>query len=164
MTSDLILTADFVTQVVAGRFELKQRIRFGYKSFGSRHIRYWLSVELIYIILSILIRFSPFVWRPSEMMHRTSSRRGHGSRLALRSIWLPIIGWVSVSVQRTPESKWLSFWLPWRVVEIHAFEQRSTRVEKEHERGSSKCRGGNNVPPSAGNAKVFNEPAGQTRR
>jgi hypothetical protein len=65
--------------------------------------------ELVYFLLSILIRFTPLVGtRPI-----TRSRKSlNGNDFPGFAIWIPVVGWVVVSVQRS----FVNDWLPQRVV------------------------------------------------
>ena len=89
-------------------------------------------MDLIYIILSVLIRLSPAVLNLSRL-----SRSGKRQSSVDLAMWLPLVGWVSVSVRHIPGA----FWLPWRVYDVRSLDRmsldsdRERRLEKKSEYG-----------------------------
>lgn len=69
-------------------------------------------MDLIYIILSIYLRLFQTALPLSRVSHRRSMRRPQvGQPLAM---WIPLIGWVSVTVRYLPDAAWLA----WRVTSV----------------------------------------------
>ena len=73
-------------------------------------------MDLIYIILSVFLRFSTTVLKLSNQPKSGRHRKNDLTELA---VWLPVVGWVSVLVKHIPES----FWLEWRVIDIRSFDR-----------------------------------------
>lgn len=76
-------------------------------------------MDLIYIILSVFLRLSPAVRKVSRATRRKSSRNQRFGELGLVDLafWLPLVGWISVSVEYLPDARWLQ----WRVRSVHSF-------------------------------------------
>jgi hypothetical protein len=92
-------------------------------------------MDLIYIILSVFLRLSPAVRKLSSVSTGQKNRRHDVLDLAF---WIPLVGWVSVSVQHQPDSKWFV----WRVREVNSFRFSMLNVEQKQDwRVDSKRRG-----------------------
>ena len=76
-------------------------------------------MDLIYIILSVFLRLSPAVRKVSRATRRKSSRNQRFGELGLVDLafWLPLVGWISVSVEHLPDARWLQ----WRVRSVLSF-------------------------------------------
>ncbi|MEM7785247.1 MAG: hypothetical protein AAF939_22855 [Planctomycetota bacterium] len=75
-------------------------------------------MDLIYIILSILLRLSPVALNLSRLSRQNRLRSSGDLDLA---IWIPIVGWASVSVKYVPSARWLT----WQVYEIKSIDRLS---------------------------------------
>jgi len=139
----VILTADLVTQAdsqVASRYELRKLNLVGYFSFSIRRIQPRQAMDLIYFILSVFLRLLPAVRKHSVRTGFASLRGENRMELA---VWIPLVGWVSVSVQHFPEARWL----PWRVRNIRSFGQSSLNHEQKQGRRVGSKRRGRSLPP-----------------
>lgn len=98
-------------------------------------------MDLIYIILSVFLRLSPAVRKLSSV---TSSDKGRRPDMVDLAFWLPLVGWVSVSVQHRPDAKWFI----WRVREVNEFHFSASlnSQQKQSWRVDSKRRG-RSLPP-----------------
>lgn len=106
-------------------------------------------MDLIHIILSVLLRLSPAVRKVSKVT-RSSRQNGHSSanrkhgQLTDLAFWIPLVGWISVSVQFVPNARWLQ----WRVVSVHSFGERHLDFEdKEGWKNDTLKRNGGKTPP-----------------
>lgn len=104
-------------------------------------------MDLIYLILSFFLRLSPAVRKLSSVTLDDRTRRPDTVELAF---WLPLVGWVSVSVQHRPDAKWLI----WRVREVSEFHFSPWLSSQQEQRWrvDSKRRGRNQSPPRAPDA------------
>ncbi|MFT5303432.1 MAG: hypothetical protein ACI87E_002607 [Mariniblastus sp.] len=91
-------------------------------------------MDLIYIILSVFLRLSPAVRKLSSV---SSGRKNRGDVVEL-AFWIPLVGWVSVSVQHLSEAQWLT----WRVRKVNSvhfslldlFQKQAWRVDSSRRR------------------------------
>lgn len=69
-------------------------------------------MDLIYIILSIYLRLFPTVLPLSRVRSGQTDRRFQSGRPL--AMWIPVVGWVSVTVHYLPNAVWLA----WRVTSV----------------------------------------------
>jgi hypothetical protein len=98
-------------------------------------------MDLIYLILSVFLRLLPAV-RKHSVVNRFPRPGRRNDRLEL-AIWIPMVGWVSVSVQHFPEAQWL----PWRVRGIGSVGQSTLNRDQRQSRKKSSKRRVGNLPP-----------------
>lgn len=104
-------------------------------------------MDLIYIILSVLLRLSPAVRKVSRVTKSTkrngssSARRKYGHLMDL-AFWFPLVGWISVSVQDVPTARWLQ----WRVRSVYSFGV-PTDFESDDRWKSESSRRSGETPP-----------------
>ncbi len=115
-------------------------------------------MELVYLILSVWIRFSPWV-KPLSVV-AVSGPTGMQGKCSGRSVWLPIVGWVAVSVQRS----WSVRWLPWRVVAVHLLDRPDCHVEQKSARELLMKYAGWKQPAQEKIAPDFHDRAAQGQR
>jgi len=92
-----------------------------------------LIVEMIYLILGVLIRISPWV-RPLSGIEIRRSHAGRSmDKLSLIAVWLPFFGWVSAVVQHQPEGRSPG----WQVVGVQSFpDGLGQKVEPRRNKGT----------------------------
>ncbi|MDG1872398.1 MAG: hypothetical protein P8J27_00705 [Mariniblastus sp.] len=97
-------------------------------------------MDLIYFILSVLLRLSPAVRKVSRVTEtRTKFRE---SDLVDLAFWLPLVGWISVSVQHVSGARWME----WRVRNVRAFYDTSNSNSCHPWNIDILNRGGNSPP------------------
>ena len=98
-------------------------------------------MDLIYVILSVFLRLLPAVRKHS--VGTGISLRGFRSDPVELAVWIPLVGWVSVSVQHNPEARWL----PWRVRSIHSLDRSSLNHDQKQSWKVGSQGRGRNLPP-----------------
>ena len=83
-------------------------------------------MDLVYLILSVILRLSPVTLNPSTLQ-RSRMRRQGVMELAM---WIPVAGWLSVSVRQNPNA----IWLHWRVWDVRSIDRSS--LDSHHVRDS----------------------------
>jgi len=101
-------------------------------------------MDLIYIILSVFLRLSPAVRKVSRARSRNSlrNRRLRDHDLIDLAFWLPLVGWISVSVEQLPNARWLQ----WRVRSVQSFRDAEDSTRFGGWRLNPFDRGGNGPP------------------
>lgn len=97
-------------------------------------------MDLIYVILSVFLRLSPAV---RKQFIRSKSARGFRNDRMQLAIWVPLVGWVSVSVQHFSEATWL----PWRVTGIGTDVDTQVQPDPKRRRDIGSQRRGSDLPP-----------------
>ena len=98
-------------------------------------------MDLIYFILSVFLRLSPAVRKLSSVsVSGAKHRRRNWVGLAF---WLPMVGWVSVSVQHMPGAQWLT----WRVREVRSFHFSALDSRQKQSREVDSKSRGRKLPP-----------------
>jgi len=97
-------------------------------------------MDLIHIILSVFLRLSPAALNMSGLSKSGKRRRNGTAELAM---WLPLVGWVSVSVQFMPSA----FWLPWRVYDVRSIDRSSLDSNPNQSWGKNSSKRGRPKPP-----------------
>jgi hypothetical protein len=98
-------------------------------------------MDLIYFILSVFLRLLPAARKHSVGTGFSSRHRGQ-DRMEL-AVWIPLVGWVSVSVQHFAEARWL----PWRVMDIRSTGRSSLKDGRKQSRKEGSQRRGCDLPP-----------------
>jgi hypothetical protein len=98
-------------------------------------------MDLIYLILSVFLRRLP-VARKRFVGTGFSSHVRDRDRMEL-AFWIPMVGWISVSVQQVAEARWL----PWRVRDIYSLGQPSLNRRQKRGRKHGSGRHGRRLPP-----------------
>jgi len=81
-------------------------------------------MDFIYILLSVYIR----LFQTALPLSGSASAESNRQNLQQWAMWLPIVGWVSVSVRFVPAA----IWLIWRVTSIRRIGK--TRWDARHDR------------------------------
>lgn len=97
-------------------------------------------MDLIYLILSVFLRIFPAVRKQSVGSGRRNCRPEPPLELAL---WIPLVGWISVSVQHNSEARWL----PWRVNRVNPLGSTWLESERNQCRNNGSHGRGRNLPP-----------------
>ena len=99
-------------------------------------------MDFVYLILSVFLRLSPAVRKLSPVI---SGERHRPSDLVELAFLIPLVGWVSVSVQPRLDARWLSA----RVRQLNEFHWLSSLNRCDEPRwGRNSFQGGGSCPLS----------------